>query len=150
MPTFVLPYKCDGCGDCVRACPMSIIHMDRGSRKAFNIETDMCWECFPCVKACPQSAIEVRSYADFAPLGGRVTCKRDTKKNVITWLITYRNGRLFKFTYPIRTTGWGSIKSPQEYPIPAVNDLKTPLLFNEPDIFGLKEIPIPGKPAQRA
>jgi len=149
MPTYVLPFKCDGCGECVQACPQSIIHIDRGTRKAFNIETDMCWECLPCVKACPQSAIEVRSYADFAPLGGKVTCKRDTKTNIIAWHITYRDGRVFKFTYPIRTTAWGSIKAGHHYPAPAANALKNAELLAEPHIFGLKELPIPGKPLNK-
>lgn len=150
MPTYVLPYKCDGCGECVKVCPQSIIHIDSRTRKAFNIETDMCWECLPCVKACPQKAIEVRSYADFAPLGGKVTCDRDTKGNTITWFIRYRNGKEYKFVYPIRTTPWGSIKAPQQYTTPSPQELKMSLLCGEPGLLGLKEPPVPGKPLARA
>jgi adenylylsulfate reductase, subunit B len=110
----------------------------------------MCWECFPCVKACPQKAIEVRSYSDFAPLGGRVTCDRDEKTNLITWHIKYRNGRRYDFTFPIRTTPWGSIRSPALYPAPDGEALKSPLLVGEPAVFGLMELPRPGRAPQRA
>jgi len=149
MPAFVIPYNCDGCGECIKVCPQSILHMDPKIRKAFNIETDMCWECLPCMKACPQTAIEVRGYADFAPLGGRVTCKRDTKANIITWFIKFRNGRELQFKYPIRTTPWGSIRSPHEYPPPSPEELKSQILCGEPGIFGLRELPRPGRPLAR-
>lgn len=145
MPAYVVPYKCDGCGECIKVCPQGILHMDPSIRKSFNIETDMCWECFPCVKACPQKAIEVRSYSDFAPLGGKVTCDRDTVANKITWHIVYRNGKKYDFTFPIRTTPWGSIRQPQQYPRPTPEELRSHLLAGEPGILGLKEIPRPGK-----
>jgi adenylylsulfate reductase, subunit B len=149
VPAYVVPYKCDGCGECIKVCPQGILHIDPINRKSFNIETDMCWECFPCVKACPQKAIEVRSYSDFAPLGGRVTCDRDTKANTITWHVRYKNGKEYTFTFPIRTTTWGSIKPPQELPPPAADALGTQLLSAEPGIFGLKDLPRPGKPLVR-
>ena len=43
----------------------------------------------------------MRSYSDFAPLGGRVTCDRDTSANVITWHIKYRDGKEYTFVFPI-------------------------------------------------
>lgn len=149
MPAYVVPYKCDGCGECIKVCPQGILHIDSTSRKSFNIETDMCWECFPCVKACPQKAIEVRSYSDFASLGGKVTCDRDTAANRIVWHIEYRNGKHYDFTFPIRTTPWGSTKSPQSYPRPDKVELSSPLLAGEPSITGLAEIPTPMKPLRR-
>jgi adenylylsulfate reductase, subunit B len=109
----------------------------------------MCWECFPCVKACPQKAIEVRSYSDFAPLGGRVTCDRDTSANVITWHVKYRNGKEYNFVFPIRTSPWGSIRSPEQYPKPTEDDLMGPMLAGEPAILGLREIPRPGRALTR-
>ena len=69
MPTFVYMTRCDGCGECVDICPSDIMHIDRTYRRAYNIEPNFCWECYSCVKACPQHAIDVRGYADFAPLG---------------------------------------------------------------------------------
>ena len=68
MPTFVYMTRCDGCGHCVDICPSDIMHIDPTYRRAYNIEPNMCWECYSCVKACPQHAIDVRGYADFAPL----------------------------------------------------------------------------------
>ena len=150
MPAYIIPYKCDGCGECIKVCPQGILHIDPSNRKSFNIETDMCWECFPCVKACPQKAIEVRSYSDLASLGGKVTCDRDEVVNRIVWHITYRNGKHYDFTFPIRTTPWGSSKAPQSYPRPEGPDLRGPLLAGEPGILALKEIYSPGKPTRRA
>ena len=72
MPTFVYMTRCDGCGHCVDICPSDIMHIDKTYRRAYNIEPNMCWECYSCVKACPQHAIDVRGYADFAPLGHSV------------------------------------------------------------------------------
>ncbi len=68
MPTFVYMTRCDGCGECVDICPSDIMHIDKTLRRAYNIEPNMCWECYSCVKACPHHAIDVRGYADFAPL----------------------------------------------------------------------------------
>ena len=76
MPTFVYMTRCDGCGHCVDICPSDIMHIDKPYRRAYNIEPSMCWECYSCVKACPQNAIDVRGYADFAPLGHSVRVDR--------------------------------------------------------------------------
>ncbi len=87
-------------------------------RRSYNIEPNFCWECYSCVKACPQNAIDVRGYADFAPLGHKVRVLREPEKGVISWKIRYRDGRLKEFTFPIRTTPWGSIKAPSDYEAP--------------------------------
>ena len=60
MPTFVYMTRCDGCGHCVDICPSDIMHIDTTTRRAYNIEPNMCWECYSCVKACPHHAIDVR------------------------------------------------------------------------------------------
>ena len=80
MPTFVYMTKCDGCGYCVDICPSDIMHIDETYRRAVNIEPNMCWECYSCVKACPQNAIDVRGYADFAPLGHSVRALREEER----------------------------------------------------------------------
>ena len=100
MPTFVYMTRCDGCGHCVDICPSDIMHIDKTYRRAYNIEPSMCWECYACVKACPQNAIDVRGYADFAPLGHSVRVIRDEEKGTIAWKIKYRNGTEKNFLSP--------------------------------------------------
>ncbi len=90
MPTFVYMTRCDGCGACVDICPSDIMHIDTVTRRAYNIEPSMCWECYSCVKACPHQAIDVRGYADFAPLGHSVRVKRDEEKGVIAWRMAHK------------------------------------------------------------
>ena len=119
MPTFVYMTRCDGCGECVDICPSDIMHIDTTYRRAYNIEPNMCWECYACVKACPQNAIDVRGYADFAPLGHSVRVLREEPKATISWKIKFRDGREKNFVSPIRTTEWGSIPSPAELPYPS-------------------------------
>lgn len=107
MPTFVYMTRCDGCGHCVDICPSDIMHIDKTYRRAYNIEPDMCWECYSCVKACPQHAIDVRGYADFAPLGHSVRVNRDEEKGTIAWKVKFRNGAEKNFLSPITTKPWG-------------------------------------------
>ena len=107
MPTFVYMTRCDGCGHCVDICPSDIMHIDKTYRRAYNIEPNMCWECYSCVKACPQNAIDVRGYADFAPLGHSVRVLREEAKGTISWKLKFRDGREKNFESPIRTTRLG-------------------------------------------
>lgn len=112
MPSFVITDKCDGCKAqdktaCQYICPNDLMALDRESMKAFNQEPEQCWECYSCVKICPQQAIEVRGYADFVPLGGNVIPMRGTDS--IMWTVKFRNGKLKRFKFPIRTTPEGSI-----------------------------------------
>jgi len=111
--------------------------LNKNTMKAFNREPEMCWECYNCVKICPNQAVEVRGYADFVPLGATVTPMRSTDS--IMWTIKFRNGTLKRFKFPIRTTeegkavpdgGWGT----------GSDDLKSPVLFSEPQSLGLSEV----------
>ncbi|MDH2901022.1 MAG: adenylyl-sulfate reductase subunit beta [archaeon] len=136
MPTFVYSSKCDGCGKCVDICPSDIMHLTNSifnGRKAYNIEPSYCWECYSCVKECPQHAIDMRGYADFAPLDHKLTVLRDKEKNEIHWKIKYRNDSKLEFTFPIRTKGWNSIKPPQSYAEPRADDIRSELLAHEPE-----------------
>ncbi len=135
MPTFVYSQKCDGCGKCVDICPSDIMHLTHGifnGRKAYNIEPNYCWECYSCVKECPQHAIDMRGYADFAPLDHKLTVLRDKEKQVVHWKIKYRDDSKLDFTFPIRTAKWGSIKEPQSYEQPKSEDMKSQHLSHEP------------------
>ena len=82
MSTFVYMTRCDGCGHCVDICPSDIMHIDENIRRAKNIEPNFCWECYSCVKACPNHAIDVRGYADFAPMGHSVRVRREEEKEL--------------------------------------------------------------------
>jgi adenylylsulfate reductase subunit B len=145
MPTYVLTSKCKGCMECVRICPSDIMHIDPEQGRAYNIEPPMCWECFACVKACPEAAIEVRGYADFAPLHHRVVPTRTAER--IEWNIVLRNGSTKQFVFPIRTTPWGSIRPPQESPPPSPDALRSELLSFEPDYLAVESLPTLVRPA---
>ncbi|NPB00393.1 MAG: adenylyl-sulfate reductase subunit beta [Crenarchaeota archaeon] len=144
MPPVVNPEKCDGCKAlavpaCNYICPNDLMYLDKTTGKSYNIEPDMCWECFSCAKMCPQGAIEIRHYSDVGPLGGRLIPMRGTDS--IMWTVIYRSGKVLRFKMVIRTTPWGSIKAPQEYPEPDPNKLKEPVLSHEPEKLGVPEVP---------
>jgi len=135
MPSFVNPEKCDGCkgGEktaCMYICPNDLMVLNPDEMKAYNQEPDQCWECYSCVKICPQGAIEVRHYADLAPMGGYVQPMRGTDS--IMWTIKFRNGNVKRFKFPIRTTPEGSIKPYDGKPSPGADQLDNGLLFTEP------------------
>ena len=138
MPTFVYMTNCDGCGHCVDICPSDIMHIDKITRRAVNIEPNMCWECYSCVKACPQDAIDVRGYADFAPLGHSVRVLREEEKGTISWKIKFRNGHEKTFVSPITTKPWGKhIPKLAELEIPNKEALDSQLLCYEPDMLNV-------------
>jgi adenylylsulfate reductase subunit B len=89
------------------------------------------------VKACPQNAIDVRGYADFAPLGHSVRALREEEKGTISWRLKFRNGSEKNFVSPIRTTPWGSIKGPAEYDAPSPEDFDKQELAHEPDALNI-------------
>ncbi len=147
LPSFIYVASCDGCGQCVDICPSDILHIDRTMRRAYNVEPDYCWECYSCVKACPQNAVDMRGYADICPLDHSVTVVRKPENGIILWKIKYRNGQVKEFTFPIRTTKFGSIKSPMELEIKGMIDDQS--LSHEPEIMGINEIPTLEIPALR-
>ena len=142
MPSFVIQEKCDGCkgGDktaCMYICPNDLMVLEPNEMKAYNQEPDQCWECFSCVKICPTQAIEVRGYADFVPLGPSVTPMRGTDS--IMWTVKFRNGTLKRFKFPIRTTEEGKAVPDGGWKTNS-DDLKSPVLFTEPDSLGLPDV----------
>ena len=133
MPTFVYMTRCDGCGHCVDICPSDIMHIDEITRRAVNIEPNMCWECYSCVKACPNEAIDVRGYADFAPMGHSVRVLREEEKGTISWKIKFRNGTEKNFQSPITTKPWGEcIPKLADENKPNQEIMDSQLLYNEP------------------
>jgi adenylylsulfate reductase subunit B len=115
------------------------MHIDKNIRRAVNIEPNFCWECYSCVKACPQNAIDVRGYADFAPMGHKVRVLREEEKGTISWKVKFRNGKEKNFVSPITTKPWGKY-------IPKLSELETPnkealnsqLLCFEPDFLKIE------------
>lgn len=112
MPSFVIAEKCDGCKGqdktaCMYICPHDLMKLDKEKMKAWNQEPVQCWECYNCVKICPQQAIEVRCYADFAPLGAACIPMRGT--DTIMWTIKFRDGMIKRFKFPIRTVEEGQL-----------------------------------------
>jgi NAD-dependent dihydropyrimidine dehydrogenase PreA subunit len=49
---------CDGCGICVKICPLDCLRMDE-DKKAF-MKYDECWYCGSCTLDCPLDAIVLR------------------------------------------------------------------------------------------
>jgi adenylylsulfate reductase subunit B len=85
------------------------------------------------VKACPQDAIDVRGYADFAPLGHSVRVKRDEEKGTIAWRIKFRDGTEKNFLSPITTKPWGrDIPQLAEVTGPSQEMRDSQYLYNEP------------------
>jgi adenylylsulfate reductase subunit B len=117
------------------------MHIDKTYRRSFNIEPNFCWECYSCVKVCPQHAIDVRGYADFAPLGHSVRVLREEEKQTVSWKVKFRDGREKNFVSPIRTTPWGSIKSPSDYERPTAEAMSSQELAHEPESLNIDALP---------
>ena len=83
----------------------------------------------------------MRGYADFAPLGHSVRVRREEEKGTISWKIKFRDGREKNFVSPIRTTPWGSIKSPSDYQAPSPDALKAQELAHEPEALHIEALP---------
>lgn len=47
--------SCNGCGECVRACPADAVYLDVQGKA--RIDQSKCTQCGDCVVACPQNAI---------------------------------------------------------------------------------------------
>jgi adenylylsulfate reductase subunit B len=114
--------------------------LNNETMKAYNRDPAMCWECYNCVKICPQQAIAVRSYADFVPMGASVTPLRGTEE--IMWTTKFRDGSLKRFKFRTRTVPEGAVVPDGGFETTAeADDLKSPLLFTEPESLGIPELP---------
>ena len=145
MPSYVIMEKCDGCKGldktaCQHICPNDLMELNTETMKAYNRDPSMCWECMCCVKACPQQAMAVRGYADFIPMGASVTPLRGTED--IMWTVKFRDNSLKRFRFPIRTTPEGSAVPDGGFKTSAeAEDLKSPVLFTEPESLGVPQVP---------
>jgi heterodisulfide reductase subunit A len=55
---FVVPDRCDSCGECVKVCPTSAIEIVQGGA---TIKPISCIGCGLCVPACPKNAIDLKN-----------------------------------------------------------------------------------------
>ena len=56
---------CDGCGECLGACPYQAIVMDEAAgRKTAAVNQVGCKGCGGCVPVCPKGAIDLKGYTD--------------------------------------------------------------------------------------
>ncbi len=151
MPSFVIAEKCDGCMGqdktaCMYICPHDLMALKEGERKAWNQEPEQCWECYCCVKICPQQAIEIRCYADFAPLGGSVIPMRGSDS--IMWTIKFRNGNVKRFKFPIRTVTEGTINIYANDQKADISNIAQPGLFSHHARGDKLPVPAENVPAQ--
>jgi adenylylsulfate reductase subunit B len=67
--------------------------------------------------------------------------RREEDKATISWKIKFRDGREKDFVSPIRTTAWGSIKSPGDYAVPSAEAMKSQQLAHEPEALKVDALP---------
>ena len=132
MPSFVITEKCDGCMGqdktaCMYICPHDLMALTSETHKGINQEPEQCWECYNCVKICPQQAIEIRCYADLAPLGGSVIPMMGS--DTVMWTVKFRNGQLKRFKFPNRTVAAGQVDIYPDSSAGDVSKIKEPGFF---------------------
>ena len=93
------------------------------------------------MKACPHHAIDVRGYADFAPLGHSVRVHRDEENGTIAWRIKFRNGKKdMELLAPITTKPWGTgFADLAKEAAPGKEMVDGELLYNEPKYVRMDE-----------
>ena len=74
-------------------------------------------------------------------MGHSVRVRREEEKQTVSWKIKFRDGREKNFVSPIRTTPWGSIKSPSDYGVPSPDALKAQELAHEPEALHIEALP---------
>ena len=85
-------------------------------------------------------AIDVRGYADFAPMGHSVRVRREEEKGTISWKIKFRNGTEKDFVSPITTKPWGKfIPKLSEGDTPNQGEIKSQILYREPENLNTKK-----------
>ena len=97
------------------------------------------------MKICPQQAIEIRAYADFAPLGGSVIPMMASKS--IMWTIKFRNGNVKRFKFPIRTVAAGAVDIYSDAAKADIAKIKHPGFYSH-HARG-DALPVPARPCRR-
>ncbi|HSN92596.1 MAG TPA: 4Fe-4S binding protein [Anaeromyxobacteraceae bacterium] len=67
---WIVPERCEGCGDCVSACPPGALEMCETAHDGvwvpWLLDVDACTGCGACEEACPWAAVSLTSYRDEA------------------------------------------------------------------------------------
>jgi adenylylsulfate reductase subunit B len=83
----------------------------------------------------------MRGYSDVVPLGASLTPLRGTDS--IMWTVQFRDKRVKRFKFPIRTTPWGAVDPYAGFPEPDLSALKDPHLAGEAKWLGVDALPSP-------
>jgi DNA-directed RNA polymerase subunit D len=59
-PVIEVDKKCDGCGECAKACPDKVFEMKNGKLAIIQDNLMNCTLCNACVQSCPKAAITVQ------------------------------------------------------------------------------------------
>jgi adenylylsulfate reductase subunit B len=96
------------------------------------------------LKHVPNHAIDVRGYADFAPMGHSVRVRREEEKGTISWKIKFRNGTTKDFVSPITTKPWGKfIPKLADGDKPNQGEINSQRLYTEPEGLNIDgELPV--------
>lgn len=57
--------RCDGCGDCVAACPQGIVLIAQDGKAQVDLARGECTFCEKCITACPAGALVPEGRADW-------------------------------------------------------------------------------------
>lgn len=80
---------CTGCGQCLNACPCSLLETGAGGTAEIGRPED-CWGCAACLKACPNGAVSLYLAASLGGRGSRLTVKSGHR--LMHWRVTAPDG----------------------------------------------------------
>jgi NAD-dependent dihydropyrimidine dehydrogenase PreA subunit len=66
---WIIPFSCEGCGDCIEACPtgsIELVDLGRKVDKARVTNPDTCIGCGKCAQACVVGAVQMTSCVEKA------------------------------------------------------------------------------------